>query len=34
MISRLFLKFFPNEKELADEFAKSLPEGKVSMAKL
>lgn len=34
MIERLFLKFFPNEKDLADEFAKSLPESKVSMAKL
>lgn len=34
MIERLFLKFFPKENNLADEFAKSLPEGKVSMAKL
>ena len=34
MIRRLFLKFYPEEKGVADEFAKSLPEGKVSMAKL
>jgi chaperone BCS1 len=34
MINRLFLKFFPTDKELAEEFSKSLPEGKVSMAKL
>ena len=34
MIERLFLKFFPNENRLADEFAKALPESKVSMAKL
>lgn len=34
MIKQLFLKFFPGEMALADEFAKSLPEGKLSMAKL
>lgn len=34
MINRLFLKFYPNEQKLADEFSKSLPEGKISMAKL
>lgn len=34
MIRQLFLKFFPNEEERAEEFAKHLPEGKLSMAKL
>lgn len=34
MIKRLFLKFYPQDLETAEEFAKSLPEGKVSMAKL
>merc|ERR1711937_779097 len=34
MIKQLFLKFFPDEEQLSDEFAKSLPEGKLSMAKL
>ena len=34
MIKQLFLKFYPGELKLADEFAKALPEGKLSMAKL
>ena len=34
MIKGLFNKFYPGEDELANEFAKSLPEKKVSMAKL
>jgi len=31
---RLFLRFNPDEKELAHQFAKQLPEKKLSMAKL
>lgn len=34
MIKGLFLKFFPDEENKADELAKLLPERKVSMAKL
>lgn len=34
MIKGLFNKFYPGEDELANEFAKCLPEKKVSMAKL
>jgi chaperone BCS1 len=34
MIRQLFLKFFPGEMTLADEFAKRLPDRKLSMAKL
>lgn len=34
MIKNLFLKFFPGQDEKADEFAKCLPEKKISMAKL
>jgi chaperone BCS1 len=34
MIKGLFLKFYPGEDELANDFAKSLPERKISMAKL
>ena len=34
MIKGLFLKFFPKEEQLATDFAKSLPEKKLSMAKL
>lgn len=34
MAKQLFLKFYPSDLKLADEFAKSLPEGKISMAKL
>lgn len=30
----LFLRFFPGKKDLADDFAKRLPEFKLSMAKL
>ena len=33
-MTRLFLRFNPNEEELAHKFAKQLPEKKVSMAKL
>lgn len=34
MMKQLFLKFFKGENRLADEFARRLPEGKISMAKL
>jgi ATP-dependent 26S proteasome regulatory subunit len=34
MIKGLFLKFFPGQQEKANEFAKLLPEKKISMAKL
>lgn len=34
MIKELFLKFYPNEEHYANEFAKKLPERKLSMAKL
>lgn len=30
----LFLRFFPGQNDLADDFAKRLPEFKLSMAKL
>ena len=33
-ITRLFLKFNPGKTEMAEEFGKSLPEKKLSMAKL
>lgn len=31
---RLFLKFFPGQDELATKFSQSIPEHKISMAKL
>lgn len=34
MVERLFLKFFPGEEKKANEFAKKIPESKISMAKL
>ena len=34
MVERLFLKFFPDEEKKAAEFAKLIPEDKISMAKL
>ena len=34
MVERLFLKFFPGEEKKANEFAKQIPESKISMAKL
>jgi len=33
-MKRLFLRFNPNEEEMANKFAKMLPDKKVSMAKL
>ena len=34
MITRLFLRFNAGKEEMAEEFAKQLPEKKLSMAKL
>lgn len=34
MVERLFLKFFPGKTQEAKRFSKSMPEDKISMAKL
>ena len=34
MVERLFLKFYPGEEQKASQFAKLIPESKISMAKL